>query len=98
MNPDEKAMLKEAIQLSRDNNDILKGLRSRNRWATFFRILYWAVVLSIVFGAYYYLQPVISAFSQAFGGISDGVGQVTSLISSLPDVTTINNALDKIGN
>lgn len=59
MDSDSNPKLDELLELTRENNSILRGLRRAQRFATVARVLYWLVILGIGFGSYYYLQPYL---------------------------------------
>lgn len=59
MDQEERSLLEENLRISRENNLLLLKIRSVQRWASITRILYWAVLIGISFGAFYFLQPYI---------------------------------------
>lgn len=58
--------LDELLELTRENNKILSGMRRTQRWSTLFTIVYWAVILGSIFGVYYYFQPTIQKYMKTF--------------------------------
>ena len=58
--------LDELLELTRENNKILSGMRRTQRWSSFFSIVYWAVILGSIFGVYYYFQPTIQKYMKTF--------------------------------
>ncbi len=75
-----EALLKEELQLSKENNKLLKKIRRGSVMSFWFRILFFVLVTG---GAYYtyqtylrgYLEQVISAYNE----IQKGVEQVQEL-------------------
>ncbi|HEY0908590.1 MAG TPA: hypothetical protein VGE35_04600 [Candidatus Paceibacterota bacterium] len=59
MTPDEHRLLIETREMAEENNRILKGLQRTNRASLAFKIVYWVVVLGVLSGALYFLQPYI---------------------------------------
>lgn len=51
-----------------ENNKLLHKLVRAGRWATFFSILRWLVVLGVAAGTYYYLQPYLDQLLRVYGG------------------------------
>ncbi len=51
--------INELLDLTRDNNKILRSMRSTQRWSSFFTFVYWAVIFGSIFGVYFYFQPTI---------------------------------------
>lgn len=67
MTPEEKSLLERTYKLAEENNTILKSIRRTNRFSTAVKITYWAIILIISFGAYYLIQPYVTALMSAFG-------------------------------
>ena len=59
-------MLHEALDLARDNNKILHGMRRSARWGTAFRVLYWFVILGGLAISWYYVQPYLETLLKAY--------------------------------
>ena len=66
MNPEERQMLQESLELSRENNSILKSMRSSQRWASFMRVIYWILIIAVSYGAYKYTEPYLTKAMQIF--------------------------------
>ncbi|MFA5997589.1 MAG: hypothetical protein WC791_03845 [Candidatus Paceibacterota bacterium] len=82
--------LDELLELTRENNKILTGMRSTARWGSFFKVIYWTVILGSIVGVYYYFQPTIQKYANVLqtsvGIIQDfqkSAGEVSSSIQSL---------------
>ena len=84
MNPNEEDLLKRTYELSQENNHILKGIRSSNRWGTFFRIFYWIIIIGISVGAFYFVQPYIDTVLNAYKNIRGDLNNVKSVVNSIP--------------
>lgn len=69
MDPNDRELLDEVVALSRENNEILRAMRRRQRIGGMVRTLYWLVILGSMVGAYYYFQPqmqsVIDMYNKA---------------------------------
>jgi len=61
MDEDIKALLKRNLALNEENHKLLLKMRSSARWSTFFRILYWFVILGGIAASYYFISPYLSA-------------------------------------
>lgn len=70
---DQEKQLQEILELSRENNRLLKGVHRRARWGMFFWILRWAIVLGIIFGAYYYVEPFVQSASDTYHKTTDSI-------------------------
>lgn len=93
MTPEERSLLERTYKMAEENNEILRGIRSSNRWSATLRIIYWLVLIGASIGAYYYLQPylvnAISLFNQSQSIINDAK-------SNLPDNSQLNNFLKQV--
>ncbi len=84
MEPDEDIQdIQERIEklegLTKENNKILRKLRSHMRMGTVMRLLYWGVIIGSMVGAYYYLQPFIEPLLETYDtliGLPDAVKNI----------------------
>ena len=79
MNPEDKKLLQETYDLSRENNKILHGIRRSNRWAAIFRTIYWVIIIGVAIGAFVFLQPYLNEALKAFKDIQGGINSVKSV-------------------
>jgi hypothetical protein len=84
MNPNEEDLLKKTYELSQENNKILKGIRSSNRWSTLFKVFYWVIIIGIAVGAFYYVQPYIDIATKTYKSIQGDLTKVKSVVNSIP--------------
>jgi len=92
MTPEERELLKKSIELSEESNKILRSMRRATRWNNVFRVIYWIVILGAAFGAYYFIQPYVSAVTDAYTGIKSDINSVKDATSKVPN--TIADFLD----
>lgn len=59
MDNEAKQIAKEALELSKENNKLLKKLVRHQNIAATMRLLYWLVILGFVAGAYYFIEPYL---------------------------------------
>lgn len=64
MDLDSKKM-DELLELTRDNNKILRAMRRTQHISSFFTFVYWMVILGSILGTYYYFQPAIKKYMNA---------------------------------
>lgn len=62
----ENRKLDELLELTKENNEILRSMRRSQRFGSFFTFVYWAVILGSILGAYYYFQPTIQKYMRTF--------------------------------
>lgn len=69
MSPEEREMLKKALELAQENNKMLHGIRRQMFFGRIFRIAYWIIIISLAIGAYYYIEPYLDGAISAYGSI-----------------------------
>ncbi|HEY4518541.1 MAG TPA: hypothetical protein VJG48_02850 [Candidatus Paceibacterota bacterium] len=67
---------KELLELTRENNKILRSLRAHNRWATFSHIVYWLVIIGVSVGTFYYLQPYLETLLKTYQQIQSTIDKI----------------------
>lgn len=87
--------LEEVYKMSLENNEILKGMRKRERVANFFRIFYWTVIIGAFLGVYYYISPLISVVISNKTKIEEGIKTLPNIF---PELRTLNTVFDSLKN
>ena len=67
-----------------ENNRILHKLLNAQRWATFWSILRWLIIIGLSLGAYYYLQPYLDKLLTAYSQISAQIPELKGLLPTKP--------------
>jgi len=80
MDPEEKIMLKRAIDLSEENNQMLKKLVRAMRWGRLVRFLYWGILIAISVGSFYYVQPYINDLLGVYGDARDTFNNLGGIV------------------
>ncbi len=89
--PELKTLLEANLELSKENNKLLKKVRRVQKIARNTKIVYWLFIVAIAFGAYYYVQPFVkkmTGFLPALSGLEGG-------LKNLPDLKGLNELLKK---
>lgn len=71
MSPEERKLLEEALEVSKENNEILRGMRRTMRVTRIMSMLYWIFIIGSAFGAYYFLQPYVDQVREVYTGAGD---------------------------
>lgn len=95
MDPEIKALLKENIKISKENNELLKKVRGYQKWSQTTKAIYWVIVLASVFGAWYFIQPYLDVMFSYFGVVS-GLNSNLNNIQNFSDVKNIQNLLQQL--
>lgn len=88
--------LEEVYKLTLENNHLLHSMRNRERVALAFRILYWLIIVGSIFGAYYYVRPILDVFTANKGKIDETMNQFQQLQQSLPEMNALKQLLENI--
>ena len=84
MDSEMQKLLKQNLELSEENNKILKRLQSNMRWGRFIHAVYWIIIIGSAFGAYYFAQPYIDRILQVYSGVQDIGGSIpTNILDAL---------------
>ena len=95
MTPEERILLERAVSLGEENNKILRGIRRSNRLGFVWKIVYWAIIIGVSYGAYVYIQPYIDILMQEYAKIKGTVNSVQNTASQLPDLSKLLEGLMK---
>ena len=88
--------LDELLELTRENNKILRSMRRTQRWSSFFTYVYWLVILGSIFGVYYYFQPTIQKYVKTLQTSAGILQQLESAVGSVPtDLQVLKNILGR---
>jgi hypothetical protein len=85
MNPDDKRLLLKTLELSEENNKLLRKLDRMYRLTRAIRVSYWIIILAITLGAYYFIQPYVDGARAAY----------TSVVNDVDNIKAIREALFK---
>ncbi|MEK7186766.1 MAG: hypothetical protein AAB690_00315 [Patescibacteria group bacterium] len=80
MNPEEKALLKRAVELSQENNHILKNIQSAARWGRLWGFIKLLILITPFVLGYIYLLPYIE---ETIRNLNEA-GNFVPILNSLP--------------
>ena len=78
--------LQEILELTKENNKILRSLRSAGRWDRFKRTVYLIILAGLAIFGYYYIQPYIETISDAYVQIQ----------GSMQDIQNAGNQIEEL--
>jgi hypothetical protein len=64
--------LDRLTELVEEDHKLIRGMYTRARWASFFRIVYWVVIVLAAFGTYVWLEPYVNRLKDAYDSVSKG--------------------------
>ena len=87
--------IEEILKLTRENNKILRGMRSQSRWSSFFSFVYYVFIISSLVWSYYYIQPMIEPFIKNYENMISGINEVKQ---NLPNANSLKIDPAKLDN
>ncbi|OHA21195.1 MAG: hypothetical protein A2849_01600 [Candidatus Taylorbacteria bacterium RIFCSPHIGHO2_01_FULL_51_15] len=76
MTPEERQILIQTHRLAEENNALLRKMRRAALFGLIWHILYWAVIIGISIGAYYFIQPYVEQVQEVYGGFKGDLGNL----------------------
>ena len=85
MEDEMKTLVRRNLELTRENNKLLKKIRRNGMIANIMRLVWWGVIVGVPLFLYYYvLQPYISELGLAYQGVTDGVSGAQNSLRNIP--------------
>ncbi len=82
MDPRDREMLEQALELAEENNKLLKRLYTSMWWSRITRVLYWVIIIGTAVGAYYYVEPYLNSILKLYNNIPSAFGGVQKIIDA----------------
>lgn len=86
--------LNAIYEMTLQNHDVLRTIRRQQYFAGIVRILYWLIVFGFIGGAYYFLGPVINAFTGNSSKAGNAILQLDQLKNQLPETKIVNQLIE----
>jgi hypothetical protein len=100
---DTQEELHELLEMTRENNEILHGMRNRERIGNVFKVLYFGFILASFYGAYVFVQPYVKQVQNGLNaaqsvqknvnGAVSGIGISPDQVGQIKDI--LNNLAKK---
>lgn len=85
MDEEAKMLLRKNLEVTRENNRLLRKIRRSAVIGGVVKIIWWAVIIGVPFALYYYiLQPYMAEITQAYQNVQEGVGDFTDVFNKIP--------------
>ena len=79
MDPEIKELLRRNIKLTEENNAILRKMHRSAMWSSFFRFVYWLLIIAAAVASFYYTQPYLDKALQLYNQVQATTNQVKSI-------------------
>lgn len=66
MNPEDRLLLQRALKLSEENNEILRSMRRKFRWAFIWGIVKIVIIVVPLVIGFLYLEPYFGSIGETF--------------------------------
>lgn len=83
MDPETKQLLRESIDISKENNVMLKKMVRSQKWTNIYRVVYWSIIILSSFGAYYFIQPYLGSLINLYSGGVSGLENISDISKNL---------------
>lgn len=70
MDPESKKLLEETFRFAQENNNMLRRVRSVQKWANLWSLLKVLLIIGIALGSFYFLEPFVNKFIGIWNNIS----------------------------
>lgn len=88
--------LDELLEITHENNKILRGMRRTQNWRSFFTFVYWVIILGSIFGTYHYFQPTIQKYMDTFQTSVGIIQRFENPTGAIPtDMQSVKNLLGR---
>ncbi|MFA5987333.1 MAG: hypothetical protein WC797_01620 [Candidatus Paceibacterota bacterium] len=86
MDQEDKKILKEVLELSKENNSALKKMHRSAVYGKIFKLFYWAVIIGAGVWSYYLLQPMVDQLLKSYNEISGSLQSVKGMGDSIKNL------------
>ena len=76
MDSKDRTHLEQILKLTEENNKLLAKLYRSLWWSRAWKIVYWAVIIGIAFGSFYFLKPYVDKVQALLGSVGKEVNVV----------------------
>ena len=86
MDPESKKLLEETFALAQENNKMLRKIRSTQRWAAFWQTLKLLVIIGVILGSLYYIEPYLNKILDLYNSVSATQQKVSGGTNAVQDL------------
>ncbi len=81
----ERDKIDELLDLTRENNRILRSMHRRMIWSQVMTFFYWLIILGVAGWSFYTLQPYIAKYINTYQTIMKSLDKMDQQNKSFPD-------------
>ncbi|MFC1751714.1 hypothetical protein ACFLY5_01045 [Patescibacteria group bacterium] len=68
-----KRLLRKNLEVSKETLKYSKKVYKSQRWTKWLQIAYWMIIIGMVLGVYYYIQPLIGDVVDTYKGVVEDI-------------------------
>ncbi|OGJ03144.1 hypothetical protein A3G06_01660 [Candidatus Nomurabacteria bacterium RIFCSPLOWO2_12_FULL_46_14] len=76
MDPEDRKLLEETLELTKENNQMLRKVRGVQKRAAIWNIVKVVLIVGIAYGSFYYLEPYVDKIMSLYSSIFSAEGQL----------------------
>lgn len=84
------------LEITEENNELLKKIWKNQRLTTTFRIAYWVIIVAAALGVFYIFKSPLNKVKTEFTGLKNTIENISDKINNLTDVANIKSVLNNI--
>lgn len=96
MDPETKQLLKENLDISKENNVLLKRMVRNQKWTNVYRVTYWAIIIFSTLGAFYFIKPFLGNLLNVYTGGVSGTSSMNDVMKNLGNKQQIQDLIDSL--
>lgn len=96
MSHDNKTIEEKILELTEENNELLKKVRRNQKLTWNFRVVYWIIIIAAALGFFYVFKSPLNKIKNEFTGLKSTIENISDKINNLADVASIKNVLNNI--
>lgn len=92
MDANEKSALYKLVELTEENNKLLRKLYRGTLWHRWVTAIYWIIIIGFSLGAFYFVQPYLDTLGVTYNTLKQKVEEVQGVGGKFLDATTGQNS------
>ena len=96
MDPETKQLLRENLEIAKENNLMLSKMVRNQKWTNIYRVVYWSVIILSSVGAYYFIQPFLGNLVNVYTGGVAGSSSMSDVLHNLSNKQQMQDLIDSI--
>jgi len=85
MDEEFKSLLRRNLEITRENNKLLRKMHRSAVVSRIVQLIWWSILIGVpIFVYYYILQPYLRELLELYSGVQNGVSDVQELLGRIP--------------